>query len=348
MHALMGGAPLGGAAALPLAAAARRRRAPACRRAASSAPLTRAAQGDVLLEVRDLHAKVAGTDKQILNGLSLTIREGEVHAIMGKNGSGKSTLSKVLVGHPAYEVTAGSVQFKGQDLLALEPEARAHQGLFLSFQSPVEIPGVRRVPRALALRARGSARRSCVRVDPRCVHACQSCALRAQRCGTAAHNPRQGPPSLTLTHSRARTPRAQQHGLPAPRVQRAAQGARHAGAGPARVLRLSVSQGTLALGIWRAVVVCFLATRACADMCLRFSAPPAGGAEDGHALPDAQRERGLLRRREEAQRDPAGAHARTHARARTCTHTPSHRPSLSRALSRTCASFLTLVNANTH
>jgi Fe-S cluster assembly ATP-binding protein len=96
-----------------------------------------------VLEVRDLRAKVAGSDKQILQGVSLTIRAGEVHAIMGKNGSGKSTLSKVLVGHPDYEVTGGSVTFKGNDLLALSPEARSHQGLFLSFQSPVEIPGVR-------------------------------------------------------------------------------------------------------------------------------------------------------------------------------------------------------------
>jgi Fe-S cluster assembly ATP-binding protein len=183
MHALLGGAPLGGAAAPPLAAAARRRRAPACRRAASSAPLTRAAQGDVLLEVRDLHAKVAGTDKQILNGLSLTIREGEVHAIMGKNGSGKSTLSKVLVGHPAYEVTSGTVQFKGQDLLALEPEARAHQGLFLSFQSPVEIPGVRRVPRRRCARVCAACMRrrvECARARvARC--ACRGVALRARQ-----------------------------------------------------------------------------------------------------------------------------------------------------------------------
>jgi ABC-type multidrug transport system fused ATPase/permease subunit len=102
-----------------------------------------AGEGAPVLEVRDLRAKVAGSDKQILQGVSLTIRAGEVHAIMGKNGSGKSTLSKVLVGHPDYEVTGGSVTFKGNDLLALSPEERSHQGLFLSFQSPVEIPGVR-------------------------------------------------------------------------------------------------------------------------------------------------------------------------------------------------------------
>ena len=102
-----------------------------------------AASGAVLLDVKDLEAKVAGSNKAILRGVSLTIREGEVHAIMGKNGSGKSTLSKVLVGHPDYEVTGGSVTYKGNDLLALSPEERSHQGLFLSFQSPVEIPGVR-------------------------------------------------------------------------------------------------------------------------------------------------------------------------------------------------------------
>jgi Fe-S cluster assembly ATP-binding protein len=103
----------------------------------------RAAAGDVVLEVSGLEAKIAATGQQILTGVSLVVREGEVHAIMGKNGSGKSTLSKVLVGHPAYEVTGGSVLFKGKDLLSLEPEERAHAGLFLSFQSPVEIPGVR-------------------------------------------------------------------------------------------------------------------------------------------------------------------------------------------------------------
>jgi Fe-S cluster assembly ATP-binding protein len=95
-----------------------------------------------MLEVKDLKAKIAATGQQILNGVNLTIREGEVHAIMGKNGSGKSTLSKVLVGHPDYEVISGSAVFKGQDLFELEPEQRSHAGLFLSFQSPVEVPGV--------------------------------------------------------------------------------------------------------------------------------------------------------------------------------------------------------------
>jgi Fe-S cluster assembly ATP-binding protein len=102
----------------------------------------RAAVGDVLLEVKGLEAKIAATGQQILKGVNLTLREGEVHAIMGKNGSGKSTLSKVLVGHPDYEVIGGSALYKGKDLFVLEAEERSHAGLFLSFQSPVEIPGV--------------------------------------------------------------------------------------------------------------------------------------------------------------------------------------------------------------
>ncbi len=94
----------------------------------------------VLLEIQDLHAQI---DQQpILHGVNLTIRAGEIHALMGRNGSGKSTLSKVLAGHPAYEVTAGTVRFQGEDLLALPPEERARKGLFLGFQYPVEIPGV--------------------------------------------------------------------------------------------------------------------------------------------------------------------------------------------------------------
>ncbi len=93
-----------------------------------------------LLEVKDLRASVEG--KEILKGLDLTIGEGEVHAIMGPNGSGKSTLSEVLAGNPAFTVTGGSVTFHGLDLLSLTPEDRSHEGLFLSFQYPVEIPGV--------------------------------------------------------------------------------------------------------------------------------------------------------------------------------------------------------------
>ena len=92
------------------------------------------------LEVRNLHAKIG--DKKILNGINLTINDGEVHAIMGPNGSGKSTLSAVLVGNPLYEVTEGEVIFNGKNLLDMSPEDRAHEGLFLSFQYPVEIPGV--------------------------------------------------------------------------------------------------------------------------------------------------------------------------------------------------------------
>ena len=93
-----------------------------------------------MLEIRDLHAVING--KEILKGIDLTVDAGEIHALMGQNGAGKSTLSNVLVGNPAYEVTRGSVTFNGKDLLAMKPEERAHEGLFLSFQQPVEIPGV--------------------------------------------------------------------------------------------------------------------------------------------------------------------------------------------------------------
>ena len=102
------------------------------------------ANGSPLLEVENLCASVS-EGAPILNGVDLTVRRGEVHAIMGPNGSGKSTLSKVLVGHPAYEVTSGGATFDGEDLLDLEPEERAQQGVFLAFQYPVEIPGVANV-----------------------------------------------------------------------------------------------------------------------------------------------------------------------------------------------------------
>lgn len=93
-----------------------------------------------MLEVKDLHATIAG--KEILRGINLTINDGEIHAIMGPNGSGKSTLSAVLTGNPLYEVTSGTAFFNGKNLLEMKPEDRAHEGLFLSFQYPVEIPGV--------------------------------------------------------------------------------------------------------------------------------------------------------------------------------------------------------------
>lgn len=95
---------------------------------------------EVLLSVRELTAEVEGMP--ILRGVNLEVKAGEIHAIMGPNGSGKSTFSKVLAGHPAYEVTGGEVRFLGQDLLELEPEERARAGLFLAFQYPLEIPGV--------------------------------------------------------------------------------------------------------------------------------------------------------------------------------------------------------------
>ncbi len=107
-----------------------------------------------MLDIKDLKARVAGND--ILNGLSLSVQAGEVHAIMGPNGSGKSTLAQVVAGHDDYEVTGGSVTFKDEDLLELEPEERAREGIFLGFQYPVEIPGVNN---AYLLKAAMNARR---------------------------------------------------------------------------------------------------------------------------------------------------------------------------------------------
>lgn len=95
-----------------------------------------------LLKIVDLHAAIAEEGTEILRGVNLEIKAGEIHAIMGPNGSGKSTLAKVLSGHPAYEVTSGTVTYKGEDLLELEPDERAREGVFLAFQYPMEIPGV--------------------------------------------------------------------------------------------------------------------------------------------------------------------------------------------------------------
>jgi Fe-S cluster assembly ATP-binding protein len=93
-----------------------------------------------LLEVKELRAGASG--KEILKGIDLTVDAGEIHAIMGPNGSGKSTLAQVIAGHPAYQITAGSIRYRGQDLTEMDPEERAQAGVFLAFQYPVEIPGV--------------------------------------------------------------------------------------------------------------------------------------------------------------------------------------------------------------
>lgn len=98
------------------------------------------ASDNILLEIKDLHASIGG--KEILKGINLTIGKGEIHAIMGPNGSGKSTLSAVLTGNPTFDVTQGEVWFKEKNLLEMAPEVRSREGMFLSFQYPVEIPGV--------------------------------------------------------------------------------------------------------------------------------------------------------------------------------------------------------------
>lgn len=95
-----------------------------------------------MLEIKNLHAVVEEDGSEILKGVNLKIGKGQIHAIMGPNGSGKSTLSKVVAGHPAYEVTEGEILYEGEDILELDPEERAHLGIFLAFQYPVEVPGV--------------------------------------------------------------------------------------------------------------------------------------------------------------------------------------------------------------
>ena len=95
-----------------------------------------------MLEIKNLHVTVEEDGTEILKGVNLTINKGEIHAIMGPNGSGKSTLSKIVAGHPAYDVTQGDILFEGESILELDPEERAHKGIFLAFQYPVEVPGV--------------------------------------------------------------------------------------------------------------------------------------------------------------------------------------------------------------
>ena len=132
-----------------------------------------------MLEIKDLHASING--KEILKGINLTIRDGEVHALMGQNGAGKSTLSNVLVGHPAYEVTRGTVTFNGKDLLAMSPEDRAHEGVFLSFQTPVEIPGVSMVN---FMRAAVNEQRKYRHLPPVCQRILETDARETRHCRT--------------------------------------------------------------------------------------------------------------------------------------------------------------------
>lgn len=114
-----------------------------------------------MLEIKNLHARVEG--KEILKGVDLVINDGEIHALMGTNGAGKSTLSNVIVGHPKYEVTEGCMTFNGQDLLSMTPEERSHAGIFMSFQTPVEIPGVSMTN---FMRAAVNARRDALHEEP--------------------------------------------------------------------------------------------------------------------------------------------------------------------------------------
>ena len=135
-----------------------------------------------MLEIKNLETRIGDSD--ILRGLSLSVKAGEVHAIMGPNGSGKSTLAQVIAGHEDYEVTAGSVEYNGMDLLELAPEERAREGIFLGFQYPVEIPGVNNAyllkgGRQREAQAPGPGRDRCVRVSEDC----------AREDGSAGHGP---------------------------------------------------------------------------------------------------------------------------------------------------------------
>ncbi len=114
-----------------------------------------------MLEIKNLHASING--KEILKGINLVVRDGEVHALMGQNGAGKSTLSNIIVGHPAYEVTEGEILFNGKNILGMKPEERACEGIFLSFQQPVEIPGV---PMVNFMRAAVNAKRKYQGLEP--------------------------------------------------------------------------------------------------------------------------------------------------------------------------------------
>ena len=114
-----------------------------------------------MLQIKDLHASING--KEILKGINLNVQDGEIHAVMGLNGAGKSTLSNIIVGHPAYEVTQGTINFNGKNILTLKPEERAHEGIFLSFQQPTEIPGVSMVN---FMRAALNAKRKYQGLDP--------------------------------------------------------------------------------------------------------------------------------------------------------------------------------------